>query len=197
MPFSYLGGRGLIRFVCWLVFNFHIHNTRNVLNLTGRCSPEGHLSVSAVCVYIYTQSIYLWEYTVQCRAWERVSACLSRQLSHLFWCALFHSGKDDCVLTLPCCSEKAGPCIPRRGRWCLPCRAGSVCEPAGAFPEHSNPPWCPAASSSGGRQCGAGPAALPAWSCATRSSCPSSSPALSWASLSSTWGQLLALGSLR
>lgn len=65
MPFSYLGGRGLIRFVCWLVFNFHIHNTRNVLNLTGRCSPEGHLSVSAVCVYIYTQSIYLWEYNVQ------------------------------------------------------------------------------------------------------------------------------------
>lgn len=34
--------------VGWLVFHFHIHKTKNVLNLTVRCSPEGGLSVSAV-----------------------------------------------------------------------------------------------------------------------------------------------------
>lgn len=131
-----------------------------------------------------------------CPALLGASLCLpvTLQLSHLFCSAVFQPWKDDdCVLTLLCCSRaltmqwKSGTLIPGRDRWCLPCRAQCVSEPARAFPEHSEEILGPSAGSSWG-----GSAALPCWSCATRSSCPSSCPALS--SASHTWGHLCPLG---
>lgn len=83
MPFSYLGGGDLTGFV-W--FSFSIHKTKNVLNLTVRCSPGGCLSVSAV----FGNMMCCVE---QCPALlgTTLSLPVILQLSHLFYSAVFQS----------------------------------------------------------------------------------------------------------
>lgn len=168
----------MVLFVC---FFFSVYKTKNVLNLTVRCSPKGLLSVSAV----------FGEHNVLCRAMpclarnQPLPACHSAVESSVLLCS-FPVLKGWCLCTYPALLQQGlNNAVKKWERQMVPALQSlqPAPEPAPGFPEHfreilgaseRQQGVLPAALCSWpeGRQLCAGSAALPGWGCATGAAAP-------------------------